>query len=170
MAAFCNHPEAREALHLHPEAFYGRPWNSNAFGNDDAMRYATMSGCSYCLYPGILARYSILVYNGDFDLCVPWSQNEEWTRLLATEQGYRALQVGWQAWPSPQQPSGYVTQWQASPSTNFTFATVKGAGHMVPQYQPARGFDLLQRFINGNFLDQAKVAETEQWVSTVLLS
>ena len=30
---------------------------------------------------------------------------------------------------------------------NFTFATVKGSGHMVPQFQPKRGFELFKSFI-----------------------
>ena len=32
----------------------------------------------------------------------------------------------------------------------FTFATVKGAGHMVPQYQPQRSLDLFSRWIGAN--------------------
>ena len=31
---------------------------------------------------------------------------------------------------------------------NFTFATVKGAGHMVPQYQPQRALDLFSWWID----------------------
>lgn len=41
------------------------------------------------------------------------------------------------------QIAGYQTVYEH----NFTFATVKGAGHMVPQYQPQRALDLFSRWI-----------------------
>jgi serine carboxypeptidase-like clade 2 len=31
----------------------------------------------------------------------------------------------------------------------LSFATVRGAGHMVPYTQPQRAFDLLQAFLQG---------------------
>jgi len=42
-----------------------------------------------------------------------------------------------------EQIAGYKTVYEH----NFTFQTVKGAGHMVPQYQPQRALDLFSRFI-----------------------
>merc|ERR1712203_110947 len=60
---FCNNEEVRAALHLKPISFYGRRWNANAFGNDDSMLYAKFSGDSYSLYPGLLSRYSAVIYN-----------------------------------------------------------------------------------------------------------
>ena len=32
---------------------------------------------------------------------------------------------------------------------NFTFAVVRGAGHMVPTDQPQRALDLITRFVDG---------------------
>ena len=49
-----------------------------------------------------------------------------------------------------EQVAGYVTSYAGggNPSvSNFTFATVKGSGHMVPQYQPKRGMELFRSFI-----------------------
>ena len=49
------------------------------------------------------------------------------------------------------QVAGYVTSYAGggdNPAvSNFTFATVKGSGHMVPQYQPKRGMELFRSFI-----------------------
>jgi hypothetical protein len=42
------------------------------------------------------------------------------------------------------QVGGYVTQY----ANNFTFATVRGAGHMVSEVQPMAAWSLFDRFIN----------------------
>ena len=153
VSLFCNNEAVREAFHMKPISFYGREWNANAFGNEDSMLYAKFSGCSFALYPELLKRYSAVIYNGDFDTCVPWSQNEEWTSFLAQQQKYEET-IPWRPWPNGQLPSGYLTSYRASPHTNFSFVTVKGAGHMVPTYKPQVAYDFLQRFVKGDgFLD-----------------
>merc|ERR1711957_772372 len=144
----CNNEEVRSALHLKPLSFYEKPWKIDAFGNDDAMLYSTFSGDSYSLYPELLSRYNVVIYNGDFDLCVPWSQNAEWTSMLAREQKYERKER-WAPWPNALLPSGYVTEYVTPYGTNFTFLTVKAAGHMVPMYQPQRAFDFFQSFLKG---------------------
>lgn len=35
---------------------------------------------------------------------------------------------------------------------NLTFATVRGAGHEVPSYQPARSLEMIKSFLNGENL------------------
>ena len=149
VAAFCNNEQVREALHLKPLSFYdGHPWVASAFGNDWAMIYPTFSGCSYDLYPQLLQHYSAIIYNGDFDLCVPWTQNVAWTSNLAQTEGYNQT-VAWQPWPNRQVPAGYVTTHDVTADTTLSFVTFKGAGHMVPMYQPANAFEFFQRVLNG---------------------
>jgi len=46
--------------------------------------------------------------------------------------------------PFSSQVGGYVTQY----ANNFTFATVRGAGHMVSEVQPMAAWSLFDRFIN----------------------
>jgi hypothetical protein len=43
------------------------------------------------------------------------------------------------------QVGGYVQQYKGG----FTFASVRGAGHMVPSSQPERGLTLLDSFLKG---------------------
>ena len=43
------------------------------------------------------------------------------------------------------QVGGYVQQYKGG----FTFASVRGAGHMVPSFQPERGIALLDSFLKG---------------------
>ena len=59
----------------------------------------------------------------------------------------------WHAWTVQDQVGGYVTVYDAAgPDGNqpwpFTFVTVFGAGHMVPQTQPRKALALFDRYIN----------------------
>ena len=42
------------------------------------------------------------------------------------------------------QTAGY---WEQFEQPTYTFATIKGAGHEAPQYQPLAAFNLFQRFM-----------------------
>ena len=56
------------------------------------------------------------------------------------------LQHGWHAWMADSaNVGGYANVYEG----DFTFATVRGAGHMVPQTQPAAALVLFQRFLAG---------------------
>lgn len=49
------------------------------------------------------------------------------------------------------QVAGYATVYSVpgnTDSSSFTFATIKGAGHMVAQYEPAPALDMFTRFLN----------------------
>lgn len=94
------------------------------------------------LYPTLISRYRTLIYNGDVDCCVPWSDNQMWTSSL----GY-AVADPWRPWKVNGQVAGYVTVYSEN---NFTFLTVKGAGHMVPQYKPVQAFAMFQRFLSNS--------------------
>lgn len=56
--AWCNTPSVREALHMHPESFYGRPWSLQA---GPGMQYTTYTGSSYDLYPDLLKHTPVLI-------------------------------------------------------------------------------------------------------------
>jgi len=87
----------------------------------------------------------VLIYSGDSDFSVPYTDSEYWT---STQMGLTATRE-WQAWfyndNEGQQVAGFVTDYQGG----FTFATIKGSGHMVPQYAPQPSFVFFQRFLAG---------------------
>ena len=78
----------------------------------------------------------------DFDAtrCCADKGNEWWTSSLQMP-----LKKGWRQWTVNSQTAGYVTSY----ASDFTFLTVKGSGHMVPQYQPQRALELFRRFLAG---------------------
>jgi hypothetical protein len=66
--------------------------------------------------------------------------------------GLQGLEVKekWRQWryDNNQQVGGYVTTYSPGP---FFFATVKGAGHMVPQMMPYPAYGLLFCFLDSEF-------------------
>jgi len=82
----------------------------------------------------------ILVYSGDVDGIVPWPGTKMWLDVLNLRQ-----KNAWRPWiASNKQVAGYVTEYEG-----LTFATVRGAGHLVPGTQPLRALDMFSRFLNG---------------------
>ncbi len=77
------------------------------------------------------------------DACVPWNDNEAWTRSLNF-----SVAKPWTSWESVGQVAGYVVQYTSPAGGHFDFATVKGAGHMVPQVRPDQAWTMFSRFIN----------------------
>ena len=97
------------------------------------------------VYPTIWgAKVRVLIYNGEADACVPWIDNEMWTRSLNF-----SVAAPWTAWESEGQVAGYLTQYTSPSGSSFDFATVKGAGHMVPQVRPTQAFTLISTFLSG---------------------
>jgi len=149
--AWCNTPSVREALHMHPEAFYRRPWALQAGAG---MAYTTYTGSSYDLYPSLLTHTPVLIYNGDVDACVPYNSNADWISSLATQHGYSNAASPWRPWlldrgGGANAVGGYVTTYDTHLPHNLTFLTVKESGHMVPQYQPERALAFFERWLAG---------------------
>lgn len=83
----------------------------------------------------------ILVYSGDVDAIVPIIGTREWiSRLNLTEK------EPWHPWRSRDKQIG---GWTVTYDNGFSFASVRGAGHMVPYTQPERAQTLFLRFVHG---------------------
>lgn len=101
-------------------------------------------------YPRLIANFPVTIYNGDWDSCVPYTDNYAWTlgmnypvksswhpwQYAETTEGQTSMQVG-----------GYAIVYQA---TNLkyplTFTTVRGGRHEVRQGDEGRPgrMDVLQ--------------------------
>eukprot|EP00038_Savillea_parva_P014711 m.11877 g.11877 ORF g.11877 m.11877 type:complete len:106 (-) comp2885_c0_seq2:198-515(-) len=78
---------------------------------------------------------------------VPYLFSDTWTSYLAEHRGWTQSK-SWQSWSVDGMTGGYVTQYTGPGANNFSFATVKGAGHMVPQYKPKQGLALFEAFVH----------------------
>ncbi|BAT16570.1 Os12g0257000, partial [Oryza sativa Japonica Group] len=82
-------------------------------------------------------------YSGDHDMCVPYTGTEAWTRSL----GYGVID-SWRPWHLNGQVSGYTQGYEHG----LTFATIKGAGHTVPEYKPQESLAFYSRWLAGSKL------------------
>lgn len=84
--------------------------------------------------------YKMLKFSGDVDGAVPMAGTRKWihdTKWEVTEAS--------REWKAEGAFAGLIEQ-----RDDFYFATVHGAGHMVPQFRPAQGYHLIMNFVKGN--------------------
>ena len=79
---------------------------------------------------------------------MPWTDNEWWTRTFAQQQGF-AIADEWASWTVSGEQGPYVGGYRINYASNFTFLTVRGAGHMVPETRPEAALTMLKNFISG---------------------
>eukprot|EP00937_MAST-01D_sp_MAST-1D-sp2_P001497 g1497.t1 len=141
---YMKRADVQAALHLN------KPGRSR-FG------YQTSGPASITLYPELIKKLKILIYNGDADACVPYKGNEEWTTGMV-DKGFVTENKAWHPWYIGQRsdglpPAGYATTYNvnnaSSPDAAFSFVTIRLAGHMVPGFQPEASLAFFSRFLQG---------------------
>ena len=138
MAAYFQRDDVQKALHL------GKPGVSG-------FSYSTSGPASVTLYPHLIGKIRVLIYNGDSDACVPYKGNEEWTTSMVTA-GVATEKKAWHPWfgDAGGIPLGYATTYTPTKGDkDFSFITIRLAGHMVPQFQPIAAFTFYSRYLKG---------------------
>eukprot|EP00249_Psilotum_nudum_P004777 c18276_g2_i1 orf=1389-2786(+) len=87
----------------------------------------------------LLLGLRIWVYSGDVDSVVPVTATR-----YSLAQLKLPIKVKWYPWYHKQQVGGWTEIYEG-----LTFVTVRGAGHEVPRFQPARAFTLVKSFLAG---------------------
>ena len=82
----------------------------------------------------------ILIYSGDTDIA---TCPHAYAQLCLSDLG-RPLVQQWRPWVMDQQTAGYVEVYDT-----YTYATVKGAGHEVPLFQPREALHMISNFVAG---------------------
>ena len=94
----------------------------------------------------------MIIYNGDWDACVPWTDNQAWTSAMGFP-----IESPWHAWEyelttegqTSKQVGGYSTVYSGPGAYNFTFITIRGGRHEVPETAPDKALEMLNRLIDG---------------------
>mmetsp|Transcript_61972 Transcript_61972/g.164356 ORF Transcript_61972/g.164356 Transcript_61972/m.164356 type:complete len:356 (+) Transcript_61972:3-1070(+) len=105
-----------------------------------------MVGVTDMLVP-LLQNYKVLIYSGQNDIILgpPLTEKALRSASLAKWDGQPAfVQTPKKPWTIGADLAGY-----SRVVGNFTYAVVRGAGHMVPTDQPTRALDLITRFVDG---------------------
>ena len=144
---YLNRKDVQNALHAHaPPSGIWSECVSFRF-----LHYAQSSESMIPFYRNVINQrpdVSILVYSGDIDIAtVPFGQTQE---CLYELDG--TLSKNWGPWFVNGATAGYVEQYK-----EFSYATVKGAGHTVPEYQPFTSIELFRRFLQNQNLDGGEV-------------
>ncbi|PUZ78029.1 hypothetical protein GQ55_1G420600 [Panicum hallii var. hallii] len=91
------------------------------------------------------AGLRIWVFSGDTDSVVPVTA----TRFAISHLGLK-IKIRWYPWYSAGQVGGWSEVYEG-----LTFASVRGAGHEVPLFQPRRAFRMFQSFLVGEPLPKS---------------
>lgn len=95
-------------------------------------------------------RLDMLIYSGDADYILNFEGTVNWLSALNME--VKKDFVAWKG--SDRQVAGYLTEFKG-----LQFATVKGAGHMVPKDRPGHALDLFEAFLAGTPIDAISPAK-----------
>ncbi|GLT32196.1 hypothetical protein SLA2020_068810 [Shorea laevis] len=89
----------------------------------------------------------VWVFSGDQDSVIPLLSSRTLVRELAHDLNFK-ITVPYGAWFHKGQVAGWATEY----GNLLTFATVRGASHMVPYAQPSRALHLFSSFVHGRRL------------------
>ncbi|KAB1204248.1 Serine carboxypeptidase-like 18 [Morella rubra] len=82
-----------------------------------------------------------LVYSGDHDMSVTHIGTQNWIRYLNLTNS-----EVWRVWSVDGQVAGYAEKFTNSDFT-LTYATVKGAGHVAPEYKAKECYSMIDRWL-----------------------
>ena len=133
---YLNNPAVIKAIHMDRA-------NQSSWQQHD-ISYTRSYGDLVAKMPAIIANYRVLIYSGDFDGQIPHGATEDWVTGLAYP-----IKSAWAPWTLPTgQVAGYAIDYDVP--TQFTYLTVKGAGHQVPTFRPREAAAMIGRFLNGS--------------------
>ncbi|PKI57485.1 hypothetical protein CRG98_022136 [Punica granatum] len=142
---YFNLPEVQKALHAN-RTNLPYPWSMCS----GVLNYSDTDGNINILplLKRIIQNHiPVWVFSGDQDSVVPLLGTRTLVRELAHDLKF-GISVPYGAWFHKGQVGGWATEY----GNLLTFATVRGAAHMVPYAQPSRALHLFSSFIRGRRL------------------
>jgi len=123
LSIYLNLAQVQDAIHVAniPWTWQDGNWSKYTSTQTDLRPY----------YSNWVNEFKVLIYYGDVDAAVPYNGGEKWTEGL----GYK-IKEAWRPWTTNGENlmGGYVQMYDTP--YNFTYLTVRGSGHMVPQFKP----------------------------------
>ncbi|XAR72981.1 hypothetical protein NMG60_11019814 [Bertholletia excelsa] len=88
-------------------------------------------------------RCRALIYSGDHDMVIPYVGTKGWVDLLSLPEIH-----GYEPWFVDGDVAGYSELYTNTNVYQLTFATVKGAGHTAPEYNPKQCLAMVSRWLS----------------------
>ncbi|PIN08227.1 Serine carboxypeptidases (lysosomal cathepsin A) [Handroanthus impetiginosus] len=140
---YYNRPDVQKALHANST---GIPYNWTACSDVLIRNWKDSNTSMLPTYKKLIAAgLRIWVFSGDTDSVVPVTA----TRFSLSHLNLK-VKAPWYPWYSNGQVGGWTEVYDG-----LTFATVRGAGHEVPLFQPRRAFELFKTFLSGKDLPKS---------------
>lgn len=138
--AYLNRPEVQKALHANVTNM-SYDWEPCS---DVIKHWQDSPSTMLPLLKEFMANgLRVWIFSGDTDGRVPVTSTKKSIKKLKLP-----IKTQWHPWFLGGEVGGYTQVYGG----NLTFATVRGAGHQVPSFQPARALSLIMHFIAGTEL------------------
>lgn len=141
--AWLNNPDVKKALHVDTSP------NTWAICTSDVNYDRNMNYFAPPIYAELQRNYRVLVYHGDTDMACDYIQGQRAIEEVAKMENLQAT-TNMEEWTITDQVgpqvAGWVTHYK-SPK-ELTFLTVKGAGHMAPQWKPQASYTFFSNFVS----------------------
>jgi hypothetical protein len=160
-SAYFNREDVQAAIHVRNPGFCWAVCNTAKTWSYTSTR----TNLPVNTYPYLVSNIQVLIYNGDWDACVPYTDGEGWTSSLNYP-----VKSAWHSWQftsfegNSNQVAGYAVEYDVSSLTpqkttqratnnnqhSFSFVTIKGGRHEVPESAPGQAIEMLKRLINND--------------------
>ena len=131
LSDYMNNEATRKAFNIPSDA---QTWSECS----ETLHYHCQTEASIWIYPILQNKYRIMFYSGDTDGAVPTYGSKQWIQQLDW-----GVKEEWRPWFTDGQVSGYVERYDG-----LDFVTVKGVGHMAPQWARKPVTDMITAWIH----------------------
>ncbi|KAG7446141.1 serine carboxypeptidase [Guyanagaster necrorhizus] len=148
ISAYLDHPSVRTKLGVDPH-FDGQNFSSVSWEVNSAFVTTMDEYHQTQLYIAALLerKVRVLVYVGSYDFICNWVGNNAWTLVLDWSGKETFVNEELREWFIGGKKAGLTRS-----SKGLTFATIEGAGHMVPYDKPQESLELVNRWLKGQAL------------------
>ncbi|KZT24355.1 serine carboxypeptidase [Neolentinus lepideus HHB14362 ss-1] len=144
---YLSQPHIRQKLGVDPSIPLDKPLSSHNVGLAFA---GTLDGLhpSDLYVAALLERgVDVLIYAGTYDWICNWVGNERWTLALDWSGKEEFVSQSLREWKVNGEVAGMTRS-----AKGFTFATIDGAGHMVPYDKPWESLEMVNRWLKNRQL------------------
>jgi carboxypeptidase C (cathepsin A) len=154
LSAWAKHAAVKEALHVAKDANYFSGDNGVGFNYKSTEPDLT----AFYKHVATETKLRVLIYNGDADPGLNSFRGENFTRGIGLKET-----EAWRPWTidGRMRMGGFVTRYEG----DFDYLTIRGAGHMVPQYKPEAASAFLDAWLRN--VEYPRLQKPTDWKSIV---